>query len=54
MRITSQVTEATSAAHVWAERYDRALGDIFALQDELTISVVGAIERKRPVMAVGR
>ena len=36
--------EATNATHVWAERYDRALDDIFALQDELTISVVGAIE----------
>src|SRR5215472_927453 len=44
VRITSQLIEATNAAHVWAERYDRALGDIFALQDELTISVVGAIE----------
>jgi adenylate cyclase len=44
VRITSQLIEATNAAHVWAERYDRALDDIFALQDELTISVVGAIE----------
>jgi tetratricopeptide (TPR) repeat protein len=30
--------------HVWAERYDRALDDIFAVQDEITLSVVGAIE----------
>jgi adenylate cyclase len=44
VRITSQLIEATNATHVWAERYDRALDDIFALQDELTISVVGAIE----------
>jgi adenylate cyclase len=44
VRITSQLIEATNATHVWAERYDRALYDIFALQDELTISVVGAIE----------
>ena len=44
VRITGQLIEATNAAHVWAERYDRALDDIFALQDELTISVVGAIE----------
>ena len=42
VRITSQLIEATNAAHVWAERYDRALDDVFALQDELTISVVGA------------
>jgi adenylate cyclase len=44
VRITAQLIDATSAAHVWAERYDRALDDIFALQDELTLSVVGAIE----------
>jgi TolB-like protein len=44
VRITSQLIDATTGAHVWAERYDRALDDIFDLQDELTISVVGAIE----------
>ena len=44
VRITGQLIEAATATHVWAERYDRALDDIFALQDELTISVVGAIE----------
>ena len=44
VRITAQLIDAANAAHVWAERYDRALDDIFALQDELTISVVGAIE----------
>ncbi len=44
VRITSQLIDATNAAHVWAERYDRAFDDIFALQDELTLSVVGAIE----------
>jgi tetratricopeptide (TPR) repeat protein len=36
--------EAESGAHIWAERYDRALDDIFELQDEITLSVVGAIE----------
>jgi adenylate cyclase len=44
VRIASQLIDATNAAHVWAERYDRTLDDIFELQDELTISVVGAIE----------
>jgi hypothetical protein len=29
---------------VWAERYDRLLGDIFAVQDEIAMSVIGAIE----------
>jgi adenylate cyclase len=44
VRITAQLIESATAAHVWADRYDRALDDIFALQDELAISVVGAIE----------
>jgi adenylate cyclase len=44
MRITCQLIETASGTHVWAEKYDRSLGDIFALQDEITLSVVGAIE----------
>jgi len=44
IRITGQLVETHSGAHVWAERYDRALGDIFELQDEITLSVIGAIE----------
>jgi TolB-like protein/tetratricopeptide (TPR) repeat protein len=44
VRIAAQMIEATSGGHVWAERYDRPLDDIFALQDEITLSVVGAIE----------
>jgi adenylate cyclase len=44
IRITGQLIDAVSGAHVWAERYDRKSNDIFALQDEITLSVVGAIE----------
>lgn len=44
VRIAAQLIEASSGTHIWADRYDRALDDIFAVQDELTISVVGAIE----------
>ena len=44
VRITAQLVDAASGNHLWAERYDRLLDDIFALQDELTMSVVGAIE----------
>jgi adenylate cyclase len=44
VRITGQLTEAESGAHLWAERYDRDLTDIFAVQDEITVSVVGSIE----------
>jgi len=44
VRVTGQLVEAVTAAHVWAERYDRKYEDIFTLQDEITMSVVGAIE----------
>jgi len=44
VRITAQLIDAGTGTHVWADRYDRALDDIFAVQDELTISVVGVIE----------
>ena len=44
LRITAQLIEAETGAHLWAERYDRPLDDIFALQDEITLSVVGAVE----------
>ncbi|HXQ53249.1 MAG TPA: adenylate/guanylate cyclase domain-containing protein [Stellaceae bacterium] len=43
VRITSQLVDAQTGAHLWAERYDRALDDVFALQDEITLSVVSAI-----------
>jgi adenylate cyclase len=43
-RITAQLIDATIGSHVWAERYDRELADIFAVQDEITERVVGAIE----------
>jgi len=43
VRITAQLIDATSGHHVWAERYDRALEDIFAVQDEITRSIIGAI-----------
>jgi len=44
VRITAQLIDAVSGAHVWAERYDRDLSDIFAVQDELTATVAGLIE----------
>ena len=43
VRITGQLIDSTSGEHVWAERFDRELNDIFSLQDEVTQSVVGAI-----------
>ena len=44
VRVTGQLIETETAANVWANRYDGTLGDIFALQDELTMSVIGAVE----------
>jgi adenylate cyclase len=44
VRVNAQLIEAETGAHLWAERYDGPLGDIFTLQDQITIAVVGAIE----------
>ncbi len=44
VRISAQLIEAASGRHLWAERYDRDLADIFGLQDEITQNVVAAIE----------
>ena len=43
VRITAQLIDATTGGHIWAERYDRELKDIFAVQDEITQRVVGAL-----------
>jgi adenylate cyclase len=44
VRITAQLIDATSGSHLWAERYDRDLTDIFAVQDEVTQQIVGALK----------
>lgn len=44
VRITGQLIDAETNAHLWAERYDRSYEDVFAIQDEITENVVGAIE----------
>ena len=43
LRITAQLIDATTAHHVWADRYDRDLTDLFAVQDEVTRSIIGSI-----------
>ena len=43
LRVTCQLIDASTGAHVWAERYERASRDVFALQDDIAQSVVGAI-----------
>ena len=44
VRITAQLADGASGNHVWAQRYDRELQDIFAVQDEITGTLAGAIE----------
>ena len=44
VRVTAQLIDAMSGAHLWAERYDRPFGDIFTVQDEITASVAAVIE----------
>jgi adenylate cyclase len=46
IRITGQLIEAETGAHLWAERYDRILDDVFAIQDEITDNVIGCIQPK--------
>jgi adenylate cyclase len=44
VRVTAQLIDAATGRHVWAERYDREIEDIFALQDEMTLTIVAALE----------
>jgi TolB-like protein len=46
VRITGQLTDAASGAHLWSDRFDGSLEDIFDLQDHVTTSVIGAIAPK--------
>jgi hypothetical protein len=43
VRITGQLVDTATGAHLWADRFDGGLGDIFDLQDQVTENVVGAI-----------
>ena len=44
LRVTTQLIDATTGRGVWAERYDRALADLFDIQDEITRSVAASIQ----------
>jgi len=44
LRITAQLIDATTGNHLWAERYDRELKDIFAIQDEITKKIITALQ----------
>ena len=44
VRITAQLNDVATGSHIWAERYDRDLADVFAVQDQITEAIVAAIE----------
>jgi hypothetical protein len=44
VRITAQLNDVATGSHIWAERYDRNLADVFAVQDEITEAIVATIE----------
>jgi len=54
VRVTAQLIEAESGNHLWAERYDRDLEDIFAVQDEVTQAIVSALPGRLDAAAVER
>ena len=44
VRISAQLNDVTTGSHLWAERYDRRIEDVFAVQDEITEAIVAAVE----------
>jgi len=54
VRITAQLIEASSGNHVWAERYDRSIDDLFAVQDEVTERIAWALVGKVGAAEIGR
>jgi adenylate cyclase len=46
LRIRTQLIEALDAHHIWADRYDRNVTDLFALQDEITLKIINALQVK--------
>ncbi len=54
VRVTAQLIDATTGGHLWAERYDRDLADVFAVQDEITQRIVAALAGKVSVAEAER
>src|SRR5262249_61865323 len=44
VRITAQLNDVATGSHLWAERYDGSIADVFAVQDEITEAIVASIE----------
>jgi len=54
VRITTQLIDAATGAHLWADRFDGSLEDVFDLQDEIAVSVAGVIEPALQAAEIGR
>jgi adenylate cyclase len=54
VRITAQLIHAISGTHLWADRFDGSLEDIFELRDRVASSVVGAIEQRLRLSEIER
>src|SRR5262249_18449373 len=54
LRITGQLIDTATGAHLWADRFDGALAEVFDLQDQVTSSVVGAIAPKLEEAEIAR
>lgn len=54
IRLTAQLIEAASGSHLWADKYDGALDEIFDLQDQIIASLIGAIEPKLRAAEIAR
>ena len=54
VRVSGQLVDAMTGGHVWAERYDRALEDVFAMQDEITDTLVATLAGRLGVLGVDR
>ncbi len=49
IRVTAQLITASDGSHLWSERYDRELADVFAVQDEMAAAIAGALQTKLAV-----
>jgi TolB-like protein len=49
IRVTAQLITAANGSHLWSERYDRDLTDVFAIQDEIAVAIAGALQIKLSV-----
>jgi TolB-like protein len=54
LRVTAQLIQAADGSHLWSERYDRELADVFEVQDDIATAIAGALEAKLAVRAASR